>query len=52
MKGLVMGFVIGHIRNYNFTRGNIYEGAKVGFGPHSLILGSTDINVPAYESSR
>ena len=30
MKGLVARCVIGHIRNYNFNRGNIYEEAKIG----------------------
>ena len=49
IEGLVVGCVIGHVRNYSFTRGNIYEGAKIGFGSYSLIIGSTDINVPVYE---
>ena len=51
MKGLVVGCVIAHIKKYSFTCGNIYEGAKIGFGPHFLIMGSTDINYPAYERS-
>ena len=51
MKGLVMGFVIGHVRNYNFILEIFCEGANVCFGPYSRNMHDRDTNDPAYERS-
>ena len=51
MKGLVVGCVIGHIKNYNFARGYIYEGANIGFGPYTFNMYSRDMNDPSYKRS-
>ena len=49
MKVLIDVYLLKQTENSNVIPKNIYEGAKIGFGPYSFYIHITDMNGPTYE---